>query len=120
MTGALSNRYTGAGIGRQPVDNVVLKDLEVRLPPRRAEELRRAASSYKASAGLGTDCSFIQGSLSLDLSVDTFGKIMKFLAKVGQCRHLEDDQKINVSFAVAKFEDWESIRKWRSDACKDV
>ena len=66
-----------------PCKNEALQDLEEALPPMGTEDLKRAASSYKTSTGVGADG--IHPKVLLDFCEGTRGKFVVFLAKVEQC-----------------------------------
>ena len=64
----------------KPWKNDALQNQEETLPPMPAEELKRAASSYKTSSGLRADGFHPQ--VPLDFSTETCEHIVAFLAKV--------------------------------------
>ena len=55
VEGTLAGRYARTSDRPQALDNRALQDLEEALLPMKAEELKRAASSDKATEGVGAD-----------------------------------------------------------------
>ena len=80
----LAGQYSRPGDERQAVGKSCVEEA---LPPTKAEELQGAASSHKASTGVGTDD--FHPDVPPDLGSNTSWQIVEFLAKVKQCGYCQ-------------------------------
>ena len=83
-----------------PWKNRAMQDVEEARPPVRAQELQRAASSYKASTGVGSDG--LHSTVSLDLGNETCWESGEFSVAVVQCGNYPVQAKMLLFFLIPK------------------